>query len=303
MPRQLPRVTEQLYQHYVQSIQSYCDAIVAPLGSDWRNRYYATCIDNLEAIHRENATTMGLGEANNVYTPSDGGRVPHWDLQAGLGSGSPTSAVTIASSGSSGTSKSPDSMGTSSTLPLMDSPASSISIESQIYNHAAFKPSMTTDPGPTSAHSQNSNISEKDHTSMTYVLSPVSSTRTSPGTAIAPSPVSSNCTTASLQQDNKAHCEWCSKSFSGTRQHRESNLKRHMNDVHQQGSRLICSEPGCGKKCGRADNLRNHRLKMHGIDDPRSRPSNPRRLRKSTRRRMGTPPASTRPETHKPSLW
>lgn len=307
MPRQLPRTTELLYQDYVQSIRNYCDAIVAPWGSSWRNPYYVTCIDKLEAIHLENGSTMVLNRNTNVYTPSDGGPVQNWDLYAGLDSITPTSAVTIESSDSSATPKSSSSVGTSSTLPLLDSPASSVSSESPTYNHTSPTKSnspVTTDPCQmSSAHHQSSTISNNNCTSQTNILSPMSPTSTSPGTVIAPSPASSNHSMATPPQDNKAYCQWCSKSFNGTRYNREYNLKRHMDDIHQQGSRHPCLEPGCGKKCGRADNLRNHRLKVHGIDDPRVRPGNPKRQRKATRRRSRTPPSLTRPETHKPSLW
>ncbi|KAL8782763.1 MAG: hypothetical protein Q9195_009578 [Heterodermia aff. obscurata] len=95
-------------------------------------------------------------------------------------------------------------------------------------------------------------------------------------------------TSSSPFNDDKAHCDMCTKTFSGTRRHRESNLKRHMNDIHQLGLRLPCTEPGCSKKCGRADNLRSHRLKVHGIDDSHIRSSNSTRQKKSAERRKRT---------------
>ena len=293
------------YQDYVQAIKSYCDAIVAPLGSSWRNRYYAICIANLEFIHLENRSTMALDRDDNIYTPSDGGRFQHQDPHVGLDPRTPTSAVSIASSGSSGTSKSSGSIDTSSTLPPLDSPASSVSSENQTSHHASptsFKSSVTTNPCPALAHSQSSTISNNS-ISLTYNLSSISSTSTSPGTAVAPSPAASNHSMATSPQDNKAYCEWCPKSFSGTRQHRESNRKRHMNDTHQLGPRLSCFESGCEYKCGRTDNLRNHCLKVHGHEDPSVRSGNPKRPWKSRRTRtVGTPPASTQPRTHEPSL-
>ena len=300
MPRQVPRTTEMLYQDYVQSIKNYCDAVV-PWGSNWRKPFYVTCIDELEAIHKQNGSTMVLDRDTSVYTPSDGGLVQNWDSRT------PTSAVTVQSSDSSATSKSSSSVGTSSTLPLLDSPASSVSGERPTYNHTSpIKPNspVTTDLSQmSSANHQSSTVSDNNSTSQTNVVSPMSPTSTSPGTVIAPSPISPNHSMANPPQDNKAYCQWCSKSFSGTRYNREYNLKRHMDDIHQQGFRHPCLEPGCGKICGRADNLRNHRLKVHGIDDPRVRPGNPKRERKATRRSSRTPPSLTRLETHKPSLW
>ena len=305
--RQLPCMTEQLYQDYVQSIQSYCDAIVALRGSSWRNRYYANCIDNIEAMHLRHRTTMVLDGDNNLHAAFDAEPVQHWDQKVGNDSITPTSAVTIESSDSSGTSKSSSSIGTSSTLALLDSPASSVSIESPTYNHTSPTNSrlpVTTDPCPTSsAHHQSSTICKNYCTSQINVVSHMSPTSNSPGTVIAPSPASPNHSRATPPEDNKAYCQWCSKSFSGTRYNREYNLKRHMNDIHQQGSRYKCLEPDCGKTCGRTDNLRNHRLKVHGIDDPRVRPSDRKSQRKSTRRKSRTPPSLTQPEAHKPSLW
>ena len=293
-------MTEQLYHDYVQSIRSYCDTV---WGFSWRNSYYADCIDNIEAIHVSNSTTIVLDGHNDVCTTSDVGRVQHFDRHAGLDSIiTPTFAVTVASSGSSGSSKSSGSIGTSSTLPLSDSPASSLSSESQTYNHTSptsMKSSVATDVWTPLACRKSTTSFNNDITSLTDTPPPMSATSTSPGTVIAPSPASSNHSMATSPQDNKAYCQWCSKSFNGTQYNREYNLKRHMDDIHQQGSRHPCLEPGCEKKFGRADNLRNHRLKVHGIDDPRVRPGNPKRQRKATRRRSRTPPSLTRPETHK----
>ena len=143
---------------------------------------------------------------------------------------------------------------------------------------------------PTATHQHGTSSVTRNDTTSTCDQSSIQPTSASPETVIAASPSSATCAVSSSSDDEKAHCDMCSKSFSGTRQHRESNLKRHMNDIHQLGMRLCCMEPGCGKMCGRADNLRSHRLKVHGIDDPRVRPPNSTRQKKIAKRRKRTPP-------------
>ena len=222
----------------------------------------------------------------------------------GPNSRTPVSAVTSQSSTSSESSQTLTEKSSSPTA--LDSPASSVGSENQkAYQTLAegSKLSTTVDVCTlsTSKH-RHSSLTRDDTTSACDQSSP-RTTKASPETAIAGSPASPTYAVFPPLDDDKAHCDMCSKSFSGTRQHRESNLKRHMNDIHQLGLRLCCTEPGCGKMCGRADNLRSHRLKVHGIDDPRVRPSNSTRHRKSAKRRKRTPPCLTRIETHQPSPW
>ena len=210
----------------------------------------------------------------------------------GLDSWTPISSVTTQSSTSSENSNSSTLTENSSSSMALDSPASSVGSENQAADQTlveGLKLSTTIDAFvlSTSKH-QHSTTRLTGATTSAYDQFSTQTPSSSPETAIATSPASTTYVAFTPLDDDKAHCDICSKSFSGTRQHRESNLKRHMNDIHQQGLRLCCKEPGCSKMCGRADNLRSHRLKIHGIDDPRVRPSSSTRHRKSAKRRKRT---------------
>ena len=123
----------------------------------------------------------------------------------------------------------------------------------------------------------------------------------SPMTVINSSPtLTDNSPTPSFTDDNRAYCPLCSTSFSGTRQHRESNCRRHLKDKHHQGNKLCCTL--CSWKGGRTDSLRKHRRSIHGIDDPRVRPSSSlKRQRKSATRKAPTPPSAIGAQVHEPS--
>lgn len=234
--------------------------------------------------------------------------ITHHNHNPGLDSRTPISAVTNQSSTSSENSNLSTLTENSSSSMALDSPASSVGSENQKPDQTFaedLKLSAAIDicTLSTSKHQHNTTCLTCDDTTLDCDQFSTQTTSSSPETAIATSPASATYGTIPSWDDDKAHCDMCSKSFSGTRQHRESNLKRHMNDIHQLGLRLCCTEPGCRKMCGRADNLRSHRLKVHGIDDPRVRPSNSTRHRKSAKRRKRTPPCLTRSETHKSSLW
>lgn len=77
-------------------------------------------------------------------------------------------------------------------------------------------------------------------------------------------------------------CHLCNQPFKGDHQNRASNVRRHLKTVHHQGQLLTCGEPGCSKVCGRADNLRKHRLSAHNIQDPIRRPISSKRSRRPT---------------------
>ena len=234
--------------------------------------------------------------------------IKYYSHNPGPDSRTPISATTIQSSTSSENSQISTLTENSSSSMALDSPASSVGSENEKANQFLAEGSKLSTAFDVrtllaSKHPQSTTSLTCDDTTSVGDQSSPQSTSASPETAIAASPAGATYAIYPPLDDDKAHCDMCSKSFSGTRQHRESNLKRHMNDIHQLGLRLRCMEPGCGKLCGRADNLRNHRLKVHGIDDPRIRPSNSTRHKKSVKRRKRTPPRSTRTETHKPSLW
>lgn len=302
-------MSEQLYKAYVQLVKRLCDDVNCSYNSNWRDRYYATCIDNVEAIFLESTVKPLQDQSRDNAGLPNSVRLPSYPGSGALTvSETPTSALSNGSSHSSESSNPSISIASSSPSAISESSASSVSGQSQAAASASAAPSMVfvatkSCLTSTSKRHQCSTGSISDDPNLTCSPFATVSASTSPETAVATTPSSATYTVSPSSEKNKAYCELCSKSFSGTRQHRQSNLKRHMNDVHQQSLRLLCSEPGCGKRCGRADNLRNHRLKVHGIDDPRVRPSNSKRQPRSAKTRARTPPNLLRSEMYKRSLW
>ena len=306
---QLPNVYEKLYQEYVQLVNILCDTISRSSGPSWRDPFYAACINDIQAMLScisSDIETTDRHDKDFRSSPYPGNPSTYHSHTPQPDSRTPVSAVTSQSSTSSESSQT--LTGKSSSPTALDSPASSVGSENQKANQTLAESSKLSTPVDactlsTSKHRHSTISLTRDDTTSACDQSSPQTTKASRKTAIAASPDSPTYAAFPPLDDGKAHCDMCSKSFSGTRQHRESNLKRHMNDIHQLGLRLCCTEPGCGKMCGRTDNLRSHRLKVHGIDDPPARPSNSTRHRKSTKRRKRTPPCLTQIETHKPSLW
>ena len=226
----------------------------------------------------------------------------------GPGNDTPVSTVTSGSSTSLGNDSAASATTVSSTSTAMSSPTDSMTAgrEKDTSNfagnlgfcllntaHAPFDISALQTS--TSQGLDETGLEASQLSTECAILSPMTVTESSPT-------FTDNSLNPSLTNNNKAYCSQCSTSFTGTRQHRESNRRRHMKDVHQQGQKLCCTL--CHWECGRTDSLRKHRRSVHGIDDPRVRPSNSsKRQRKSANRKARTPSAVTEAESHEPSLW
>lgn len=299
-----------MYQEYVQLVNDLCDNITCSYGSDWRDPSYAAYIDSVKVTYLENPIARSDDQREGIQGFADQGQLimQHHGM-AEFPDETSASAVTSGSSISSGTNdlSSATTTTSSSTSTSLDSPIDAISVGGEkaagttlaedsrfpVLNSAlaVLLPKALHDPGNSSSLK----------TGLDRRQSSNHFTASSPTTAVDSSPASATDTLSISPTENRAYCQICSRSFKGTRQHRESNLKRHLNDVHQLGLRLRCSD--CDKKCGRADNLRKHRQSVHGVVDPPIRPSSAKRRRESADRRAQTPPSSTKAAIHEPSLW
>ena len=67
--------------------------------------------------------------------------------------------------------------------------------------------------------------------------------------------------------EDAAVCPYCEDfaSRATRRRDRISNLKRHIRDTHEGGSRPTCPEPGCGKTFKRSDYVLRHQRRSHGL--------------------------------------
>ena len=269
------------------------------------DKLYADYIDDVEAIY--------LGKEKDISNPwlkgHEGSSSDHYaTVQTsdviGRGNDTPDSAVTSGSSLSCGNDSAASAATASSVSTLLSSPADSSRTERETESAGVF----AGDLGIHHVHSihtplninarQKLNSPGSDETGLYDSQSSTKCATLLPKAVIDSSPASTNKSlTPSLTEESKVHCTQCKTTFTGTRQHRESNLKRHMNDKHKQ-IQLDCTE--CDKKFGRTDSRRRHRLSAHGIDDPPVRPNSiSRRQRKSFNRKSRAPTSSTGTE----SLW
>lgn len=195
----------------------------------------------------------------------------------GPGNDTPSSAVTSGSSVNCGDSSATSASTASTASTLVSSPADSLNAEREkeaidafagnlglcLINTAHIPFEIAALQTPNSPGCDENLLDGSQHSPECAIASPM--------TVVDSSPASTNIPTPPLTDHNKAYCPLCSTPFSGTRQHRESNRRRHLKDVHQQGNKLCCTL--CGWECGRTDSLRKHRQSVHGIHDPRVRPS------------------------------
>ena len=70
-----------------------------------------------------------------------------------------------------------------------------------------------------------------------------------------------------IPDSETTHCSSCGATFTGTPQHRRSNLKRHMRTSRRHGAHaaLKCPESGCKSTLMRTDNLAKHLETQHGF--------------------------------------
>ena len=136
---------------------------------------------------------------------------------------------------------------------------------------AVIRPNATSPVSPTSPTS-NSNFTSTSSspTSLTsWTLTSAWEDGTISGLLGSPTntPISPLSPSLPMPESEMTHCSFCPATFTGTPQHRRSNLKRHMRTArrHSAHAALKCPESGCARTLMRTDNLAKHLQSQHGI--------------------------------------
>ena len=145
---------------------------------------------------------------------------------------------------------------------LLESPTSSISSGG----------GSSTNSSPTSYTSLDSAISSLDDTNGSSLTSP---------TAVSQSSLSPTSPTFPTPDTEISRCHLCPATFTGTPQHRRSNLQRHMRTSRRHSGQggFKCPEQGCVSTLMRTDNLSKHLQTIHGFSSPEERQDAIRRSR------------------------
>ena len=226
----------------------------------WRDRYYATYIDHVLAVALEQENRKQISQkpsnkrpppinvdlANSNYSQRSSERLSATDPKA--------SASTTESASSTGVSS------------IFESPASAVLSSASHYKSTAW---LTPQSSPESSSFAVSRSPISPCTPFRTSITTNSLTLISPNT---PSPTAIQATST---------CLTCGASFTGSQQHRASNLKRHERTMHKRKSKLVCSERGCEVEFSRSDNLRKHRKTAHGIEEPLKRKGHGKKRRSS----------------------
>ena len=128
--------------------------------------------------------------------------------------------------------------------------------------------SLVSPTSPTSSSNVTSTISSP--TSLTsWTLTSASEDDTVGGSLGSPTntPISPLSPSFPISNSETTHCQSCQATFTGTLQHRRSNLKRHMRTSrrHSGHAALKCPELGCNSTLMRTDNLAKHLQSQHGL--------------------------------------
>lgn len=254
------------YEVYCTLVATLCDQSMQQ-HPRWRDRYYATYIDNALAVALEqenrkqisNRTSskrpppINVDLANSNYSQRSPGRLSAMDPKA-----------------SASTTESIPSTGMSS---VFESPASAA------FSSASHRKSTSWLTPQSSPESSSFGVSRSPISPCTPFRTSITTnslTLISPST---PSPTSTQATST---------CLTCGASFTGSQQHRASNLKRHERTMHKRRSKLVCSEGGCEVEFSRSDNLRKHKKTAHGIEEPLKRKAHGKKRRSSDLKEITT---------------
>ena len=225
----------------------------------WRDRYYATYINHVLAValEQENRNQRSERPINKRPPPIDVDLANNNHTQRSIEGLSATEPKASAS-----TTTSTSSTGASSAF---ESPASAVFSSASHCNSTSW---LTPQSSPESASFA---VSRSP-------ISPCTPFRTSTTTKLQ---LISPSTPSPIPAQEASTCVTCGASFTGTHQHRASNLKRHERTMHKRRSKLICSEEGCEVEFNRSDNLRKHKKTAHGIEEPLIRKTHGKKRRSS----------------------
>ncbi|KAL8824075.1 MAG: hypothetical protein Q9191_005322 [Dirinaria sp. TL-2023a] len=233
----------------------------------WRDRYYATYIDNALAValEQENRKLISNKPSNKRPPPIDVDLANSNYSQKFL---EHLSATELKASASTTGSQSSTEISS-----VFESPASAV------FSSASHCKSTSWLTPQSSPESSSFAVPRSPISPCTPFRSPISANPFTLISASTPSPTSTQATSTCLK---------CGASFTGSQQHRASNLKRHERTMHKRGAKLVCAEGGCGVEFSRSDNLRKHKKTAHGIEEPLRRKSHGKRRRSSDLKEITT---------------
>ena len=136
---------------------------------------------------------------------------------------------------------------------------------------AVIRPNATSSVSPTSPTSStvftSTSSSPTSPTSWTLTSAPEEDTVGGLVGSPTNTPISPLSPSIPIPDSEATHCSSCGAKFTGTPQHRRSNLKRHMRTSrrHSGPAALKCPESGCKSTLMRTDNLAKHLQSQHGI--------------------------------------
>lgn len=270
---------------YLKTVSSICDD--AAIDPNWRDGYYAMDLDKVLAIYSElgneepqiNHSLDGAKDFDPSFPVGDQ-QLPFYITQTvdpsnsslGLADSSPSYDGSFSFSDTIPSASSDTSYSFSSYLPSTSSDISYVN--SDLESSAVEKSSSPLDTWPSV---NDSNLAGGINNFSSFVTpKPVdpsdpswattTMTKSSKLKLVIPSSrpnlQSSNSTPSPLR------CSVCNTPFTGHFRDQETNLKRHMRNVHGKRLPLVCTAPQCNKKYQRSDNLRKHRSAVHGLIDP-----------------------------------
>ena len=117
----------------------------------------------------------------------------------------------------------------------------------------------TVGSSPTSLRTGISMSTSQDGEFSTRMTSPTSVSQAS----ISPTSPASNVSTTHVE----LHCPKCGDKFCGKPANANKNLKRHLetSSKHNENPGVDCPQPDCSARPSRADNLRSHLIRKHGL--------------------------------------
>ena len=230
-----------LYDEYCSLVADLCNTAMEQ-DSSWRDRYYAAYIDEILAVNleQENKKRKSLKPLGKSPSPIDVNLA---------NSGRKRRSLTGPSSANAET-----GIATSSSLP---STATSSGFDSPLCSCDRNSTSWATPQ------------SSPETSSFSIPHSPISPC-TPFGTlaTVTSMAIVSPCTPPPPTAPSTSSCANCGATFTGSHQHRTSNLRRHERTMHRRRSKLVCPQEGCGVEFSRSDNLRKHRKTAHGLEEP-----------------------------------
>ena len=134
------------------------------------------------------------------------------------------------------------------------------------HHRSASTNSLTSCTSSFTMLSQESKV--KNSTSGTSPTSSISPITPSSSKHFLSSPMGPPTRTDCPPSRSVTYCHLCNERFTGNRQNRNSNKRRHLKSAHNDGKHLACGEAECNEEFGRADYRHKHRRTEHNIEDP-----------------------------------